>query len=83
MLFRDPGPRLALTLAWLNLLIFCGLGVAVLAGVQIPEDPDCYGRCMLDTMAGIQKDFGSGKLAVMLFASGFGGYVWYLRMHWH
>jgi len=45
--------------------------------VQIPEDPECYGRCMTDTMAKLQEDIGSGPLSILLFASGLFGYVWY------
>jgi len=64
-------------LAWANLILFGGMGVAVLVGVQIPEDPECYGRCMTDTMAKLQEDIGSGPLSTLLFASGLVGYVWY------
>lgn len=65
-------------LAWGNLLLFGGLGVAVLMGWTIPEDPDCIGRFHVDTMAWLQEEIGSGKLAVLLFVSGFAGYVWYM-----
>lgn len=65
-------------LAWANAILFGGLGAAVLAGWQIPRDPDCFGRCPLDTMSQMQDRIGDGPLALILFGCGFFGYFWYM-----
>ena len=63
--------------AWANVVLFGGLGIAVLMDVRIPKDPQCIGRCYLDTMAHLQEDIGNGNLALILFASGLFGFFWY------
>lgn len=63
--------------AWANVVLFGGLGVAVMLGHKLPRNPDCWGRCYVDTMAELQDRIGNGPLALILFGCAIFGYVWF------
>ena len=70
---------MAQVLAWLNLLLFGGLGLAVSFGVEFAEKRDCVGRCRGNVVADLQDKVGNGPLAVILFFCAIYGFVWYMQ----
>jgi hypothetical protein len=65
--------------AWGIVMLFGGLGIAVLMDVRIPKDPDCIGRCRLDSLARMQREFGSAELGGFMILMGLAGFVWYSK----
>lgn len=63
--------------AWANVVLFGGLGVSVVSGVELRRDPDCIGRCYIDSMAHLQESIGDGNLALILFVCAAFGFLWY------
>ena len=65
--------------AWVCLLVAGGLGMLMISGYQIPLDPSCIGRCRLDTLARMQREFGSTELGGFMIFMGLAGFIWYSR----
>lgn len=61
------------------LLMFGGMGVAVVLGYHMPEDPDCIGKCFTDTVASLQDRIGDGPTAIIAFATGIYSYVYWMK----
>lgn len=63
--------------AWISILVAGGLGLAFLNGYQLPLDPDCIGRCRMDSLARMQRDIGSVPLGILMIILGLFGFIWY------
>ena len=65
--------------AWMSVMIFGGLGMAVLIGVRLPRDPGCEQprRCYLDTMAEMQEHLGDATTALILFGCAVFSWFWF------
>ncbi len=64
---------------WFSVVLFGGLGMAVLIGIQLPHDPSCGPpqRCHLDTMAQMQDRLGDVPTAMILFLCAIFSFFWF------